>query len=591
MDLVQVHGPAEEQTAARVRTRLTALAEEDHAVEGFGAALAALRDALSDVRAWPLLTSERKPWSASGGMVHLTDIAHAGTTGRQRIFVVGLDADRTGGSGRQDPLLTDAVRSALGGALTTSAERREGMQYRIASALAALRGRVTLSYATSGALDGREAGPSPFLLQAFRLLWHEAELSYEALRGHLTPPASPVPAREDGALAGIALLDARDVWMDALADGALLLDGERPVREAFPLLDAGLSARSAAEGPELSPYTGLVQRAAGVLDPRREPVRAISPSSLETLSACPLSWFYRYGLSLHAPDDPEYDAEAWLDAAQRGSVLHEIFEQFAVRYADRQRDVLLPESEDAIREIADGVIEKFRIEVPPPGEAVFASECEEIHRASRTFLEMERQSLERGDDGRWSRFEYAFEPPGAIGVYQLTDGTSLYVRGRVDRIDELPDGSLRVIDYKTGRAGRYQKEPKKGAFRGGRQLQPALYSASVAGLLGQNVARFEYRFPTERGENEIVAYSEAELAAAQPLITQLLSHARDGAFIPTTDSKDCSYCDYRPICRTNDLGFYKIETPRVAWAAQNAGTLAAYKDMLARRSATAGGEA
>ena len=34
--------------------------------------------------------------------------------------------------------------------------------------LASLRGRVTLSYATSATLDGREGGPSPLMLEAWR---------------------------------------------------------------------------------------------------------------------------------------------------------------------------------------------------------------------------------------------------------------------------------------------------------------------------------------------------------------------------------------------------------------------------------------
>lgn len=588
--LVRLHGAPEEQTAARVRTRLTRIAEADHAITGFGAALAGLRDALSDVRAWPMLTSDRKPWSASGGMVHLTDVAHAGTTGRPRTFVVGLDADRTGGTSRQDPLLPDSLRSAIaGGVLSTAAERREEAQYRLASALATLRGRVTLSYATSGALDGREAGPSPFLLQAWRLLRHDAALSYEELRHHLAPAASAVPARDErggrGEIAAVALLDARDVWMDALSDHALLLDGETVVRQCFPLLDAGLAAGEAARVPVLTPHTGLVERAAGALDPRRQLRGPISPSALETLSACPLSWFYRYGISLRPPDDPEYDAEAWLDAAQRGSLLHEVFEQFAVRFADRQGDVASGAAPVEMREIVDGVIERWRTDVPPPGEAVFAAECDEIHRASREFLEMERQAVEAGDDGRWSRFEYAFEPPDSVGAYPLTDGTTLHVKGRVDRIDELRDGSLRVIDYKTGRARRYHKSSKGGDFNGGRQLQPAIYAAAVAGLLGQRVGRFEYRFPTERGENDVVAYDEDELGAARPLITRLLDHVRDGTFIPTTDAGDCSYCDYQSICRTKDVGFYKLETPRVTWAKEHAESLAVYDDMRARRGA------
>src|SRR5690606_11166271 len=101
----------------RLDVRLAQIEGIEEPEVSFATALAALRLGVADLRAWPMLTSDRKPWSASGGMVHLTDLAHAGTTGRRRIFVVGLDADRTGAVTRQDPLLTESIRTALEGSL------------------------------------------------------------------------------------------------------------------------------------------------------------------------------------------------------------------------------------------------------------------------------------------------------------------------------------------------------------------------------------------------------------------------------------------------------------------------------------------
>ncbi|HET9013353.1 MAG TPA: hypothetical protein VFN38_16130, partial [Gemmatimonadaceae bacterium] len=244
------HGEAEAATMAKLRDRLEQLERVESEEVSFANALAALRESLADLRAWPLVTSERKPWSAAGGMPHLTSVSHAGTTGRPRIFVVGFDADRTSGAGRQDPLLPDGARRAIGaGRLATSVERREESAASLAGALASLRGRVTLSYATSGTLDGREAGPSPGMLEAWRQATQDPAASYETLREKLRPPVSAVPARDGaGALAGVEPLDGRDVWLDAMTDGALLLDGTAVVRDAFPVLAAGLDAHAVANG-------------------------------------------------------------------------------------------------------------------------------------------------------------------------------------------------------------------------------------------------------------------------------------------------------------------------------------------------------
>ena len=584
--LVKLHGASELQTADRVRTRLDALAELDDSSTTFGSALAALRDALSDVRAWPLLTNENKPWSTAGGMVHLTDIVHAGTTGRQRVFVVGLNADATSGSGRQDPLIPDSVRSEFtGGALSTVVDRREERAFLLRAGLASLRGRVTLSYATAVSMDGSETAPAPVLLQVQRLLERDGALSYAALRERLGPPVSAVPSRVSrNGNAVVALVDARDVWLDAIVDGPLLLDGEALVRERFSSLNAGVRAGELARALALSEFHGLVTRAAGVLDPRGHVDRAISPSALEKLAACPLSWFYHYGLGLRAPDDPEYDPYVWLDSAQRGSLLHETFEQFTREFAARRAELQTRPVDEAMARIIDATIARWKVDVPPPGNVVFEHEVKELRRAALSFLDMERQALASGDDGTWRHFEYGFggKAPGAH--YTLADGTSLSIKGRVDRIDQLPDGSWRVIDYKTGTSSRYQKNPKMGKFNGGRQLQPALYAGALAELLDGLVTRFEYRFPTERGQNSSVGYTSVELDGARPIITQMLEHVTEGTFVPTTSADDCRYCEARPICRVGEDKYGKLASPRADWAADNAESIDAYKGMLARRA-------
>lgn len=583
--LCPTQGEAEQQTMSRLRERLTALGEVGGEETGFPSALAALREALADLRAWPLVTSERKPWSAAGGMPHLTTLSHAGTTGRPRVFVVGLDADRTGGAGRQDPLLPDATRRAIGGGrLVTSVERRDEAADSLLRALASLRGRVTLSYATSGTLDGREAGPSPYLLQAWRHGLGDASLSYDRLRHALHPPVSAVPSRDaNGRLAGVLPLDARDVWLDAMSDGPLLLDGRPEVRDAFPVLARGLDAHDAANGDALTPFHGLVPDAGQVLDPTERPDREISPSSLERLAKCPLSWFYRFGLSLSPTRDPEYDEEHWLDALQRGELLHAVFEGFTREYQDRQDEIGADGAQRRMTTIVAAAVATWRDTVPPPAETVFEAERAELHQAAAAFLQMERDRIASGDRGRWHRFELAFGHGEAPGPFTLPDGRTLLTHGRADRVDEMPDGTLRVIDYKTGRAARFTRAPKAGAFNGGRHLQPAIYVSAVQALSGRPVSSFEYRFPTARGGNEIVTYTSAELATVAGIVGSLLGHVHAGDFIPTTDPADCGSCEYGEVCRAG-RGRYATSSPRAEWARDHATGLPQYAAMLARRT-------
>src|SRR5690606_21839646 len=280
LELFPLHGGAEQRTVARLRGRLQQMARLDGDEVPFESALAELQDGLADLRAWTRSDDDPKPWASSGGTVHMTDVRHGGTTGRQVVFVVGLDADRVAGPKIQDPLLPDAVRRSLDPAnLPTTAVRREEHAADLRAMLRRVRGTVTLSCALSDE-GGRAAGPGHVLLEALRILRDDSSLTYEDLRAHLGSPACAVPGP------AVVALDARDVWLDVLAEGSLLLDGSAQVRQSFPLLAAGLASMQLRKESRLTPHHGLITAASGAFDPRGGG-RAVSATSLELLAKCP----------------------------------------------------------------------------------------------------------------------------------------------------------------------------------------------------------------------------------------------------------------------------------------------------------------
>ena len=147
----------------------------------------------------------------------------------------------------------------------------------------------------------------------------------------------------------------------------------------------------------------------------------------------------------------------------------------------------------------------------------------------------------------------------------LPSGRPLPLAGRVDRIDEHPDGTWRVIDYKTGRA--FALAPKRGPFDGGRKLQLPLYAAMVAHAHGVTVADAQYRFPTIRGEGEVLDVDAATLASAPALLVSLLDDVAAGRFLPTDDAADCRFCDYLAVCRVHRGDYNTVTSPRAAWTA------------------------
>ncbi len=509
------------------------------------------------------------PWTSAGGRLHLSDIASGGLAARPHTFVVGLAAGAVG-PGASDPMLPDRERAALG--LPTTADRLAASRHALASVLARLRGSVTLSYAAWDMAEGRVVAPAPELLQALRLLDADPSRTYEDLRKRLGRLACAVPAEGAGAL------DAADVWLDALsAPDGLLRDGAAAVRTLYPGLAAGLGAGEARRASSLTAWDGRVAPDPA-LDPRRSGV-VHSASRLEALGACPLRYFYRYVLDARPVRDPGYDPESWLDALERGSLLHAVYEHAVVRagvgadYGGASFEAL------AMDALEDAVHRTLR-RLPSPSEAVLRSELLALQDDVRSFVVMLRDRRPRV-----VRTELAFGPETdaeSEGEVELSvPGGRLRLRGRVDRLDALDGGGLRVVDYKTGRPSRYREALP---FDGGRRLQHLLYSLAVEQLRpGERVGVMEYHFPTARGENHVTRYHREQLEPGGEVLRMLLQLAADGLFIPTDDDGDCRYCDFGAVCRvtTNDWG--SADSPRARWAKESGMLLPEYAPLVQLR--------
>lgn len=575
-----------EWVPVRAETDRTALERIDRVLDrveaeltrpaSFAAAAAILREHL-EIRVPAPEEGGSAPWSSSGGRLHLTDLAHGGYTGRPLTFVVGLDAGRFPGAGLQDPLLLDGDRQRLdAAALPTSADRIEERRFDLRALLARLRGRVHLSYAAWDAAEGRTATPAPVLLQAYRLATGDPRAGFGHLREHLGDPASPVPTEaatdEDG------LLDLHDVWLASLRRDGRLLEGRERIREAFPALDRGIQAREERLEGAPGPLHGLVEPRPE-LDPRRTG-DAVSATQLETLGTCGRRYFFRYVLQLRPPEVPELDPEAWLTPMDRGQLLHAVFQRALERA--RAEEVSLEELafEALALEVLDAEAETMRRRVPPPSEAVHRREMEDLVEDIRSWVGYVREDLE---GARWSEVEVSFGFRGEDPVTMDLPGGPLRTLGRIDRIDVIAGERLRVVDYKTGRF--WGHSAREGPFRGGRRFQHVLYAeaARVLSDSGLPVGSVEYHFPTVRGRNERAFYSLMDLAGGTDLLDRLLDGAARGRFLPTDHADDCTYCDYRSVCRVEVDRWGRPSSPAADWGRERIESEEAYEAYRAVR--------
>ena len=511
-------------------------------------------------------------WTSAPGRLHLSDLTTGGLAARPHTFVVGLDSGRAG-SVAIDPLLTDADRELLNGALgasaaplPSSAERLAEKRFRLAAVLARLRGEITLSYSAWDATEGRAVAPAQELLQAHRLRSGVPTANYRDLREAMGPLASAVPAE------GRALDDA-DLWLAALADGRLLLRGETVVRSVYGALDRGLRAAAERAGPTVTAYHGRVMLLPPVDPAGSRPV--FSASRLETLGTCPRRFFYQYVLGVTPLRDPEWDPDVWLDAMERGSLLHAVFERALRETREAGIEYETEDFELAALRVLELEVQRTRGSTPPPSRAVFEAELVDLREDVLAWVYMIRR-----DGPEWLEVELKFGPE-STPVEIPVGGESIAIRGSIDRVDRVAGGGVKIVDYKTGKSKRYLwNEP----FSGGRRIQHVIYSLAAERLLDVEVEGMEYHFPARRGHGTIVRYDRARLARGREVLETLFEIASGGVFVATEDRHDCTFCEFADACRARVDEHRKVTSAVADWAKDVGAALPEYALLLALRA-------
>jgi ATP-dependent helicase/nuclease subunit B len=219
--------------------------------------------------------------------------------------------------------------------------------------------------------------------------------------------------------------------------------------------------------------------------------------------------------------------------------------------------------------------------MPPPSEHVFERDRAAVLGDLECFLALEAEGPARTPVGFEVTFGSAADDDEPLAraepaTVALGPRRSLRLRGRIDRIDRLAAGGYEVTDYKTGG---FWRDSWAGWFGGGRQLQHAVYALAAAELLrarepGARVVASGYYFPTVKGRGERVARPPRPPAELAAVLGDLAAIVRDGAFVHTPKSEDCTFCEFSRACGPDPIGSAK---GKLAAPANSA--LAAYRQL------------
>jgi RecB family exonuclease len=468
--------------------------------------------------------------------------------------VVGLAEGTFPTAPHDDSLLPDDERMTAGGELPL---RRAGLDRQHRQLLAVLAGsrRHVLGVPRGDLRRSTERVPSRWVLDvasslAGRQWWTEDLLAADvpwvrhvaSFSGGLRDLAVPATAQEHRLRSLLAADPAGaaglvDVTDDpVVAGGGRVVDGRRSA--CFTRFDGNVSSVTVA-----SPTASVT-----------------SATRLEAWATCPFHYFVQHMLGVRAIDNPEDALQ--LSPLARGELVHRALELFVSEVLARPPaeqpgpdNAWTADDHARLAHIASGLAADFEAS-GLTGRAIFwRRDHERLLVDLDRFLD-EDDRLRQEHRTRPVAAELAFgvngAPLGAVPV-ALPDGRVLRFQGKADRIDRADDGTLHVLDYKTGKREPYKDLSEDDPDQRGTRLQLVVYGAAARLQQGDLSApvRADYWFVSRRGGYKRHGYAVTDdvmtkVGDSLALIADGIEH---GLFIsrPTAVSSspfiECASCD------------------------------------------------
>jgi ATP-dependent helicase/nuclease subunit B len=454
-----------------------------------------------------------------------------------------------------DPLLLDDERKLLqlrfgaGFSIPLRDSERDRESFLFHSALNSARHRAVLLYPRRDETGSRERLASTYLLKIAEAATGKIT-DYDAFDRFVTDPR--VGRRISASrLHGLQPAHATNGFQYDTAKLGDALERQTAEPVAYLLEDRPLFRRGIAAEQNRFRQRDFTRFDGWIEDPRlrarfgqwmKDHAPTFSPTRMERYATCPFQYFGVHVLGLEDIEEPE-DIQQ-VDPMARGALVHDILERF---YRSEHASGRLPLKPDATERLV-ALARKCFVEFEQRDvTGLFLLWRIERQRIVNWLEQLLKRELEDSSGYIPSRFEERVElaPDNESGVA---------FGGKIDRVDVNPNGTARVIDYKTGA----EKEGMKdGSLCGGRALQLPIYRLAAEATLDMEVTCAAYYYLSDKARHKSIDYTREHWEKGQARFFGVARTIREGVttgvFFPFPEDRKCDYCPVRTACGAGKL--------------------------------------
>jgi putative RecB family exonuclease len=244
---------------------------------------------------------------------------------------------------------------------------------------------------------------------------------------------------------------------------------------------------------------------------------SLSPSRLADFQACPRR--YQYASIERIPQPASY-------ATAKGRLVHFVFEQL---YSHEPTDRTIEQAREYVQPAVTAILtNEVRLDIAMD-EAMLEKLLAETEAILIKYFEMEdpQQVFHEGVELR-------------LGV--TIDGTPLF--GILDRLDRNPDGTLTIVDYKTGGLPNRKYDTQTFA------------NALCTEKLGEQPRKIRLLYVSqgeaiERDVTDVVVKARAKSASSA--WDRINRYYNDGEFPAIPSVNTCRFCAYTTVCKSSGV--------------------------------------